>query len=279
METQQSQWLYPPMARSLQPTIQQEVKIVRLSQLLQRDDLTHEIQAKIFYERGNCYDSLGLKNLARLDFEQSLRLVPAQPDVFNVLGVYFTEIGEYDSAYEAFDSTLELAPDNNYARRNQAIALYYGNRPNLALEEINQAYKGEPGDPFFALWRYFIAGELDPVTARKNLQLIYRQQDHQQWGWALVGMILEDVPEKDLFQQVVKSAGENNKLLAQRLTEAYFYLGKRYQMQGKYAQATTLFKLSIALNVYEYVEHRYAFIELGRIHAAIEKQQPKDADI
>ena len=117
------QWIYPPMAVPLQPSVQQEVQIARLSQLLQRPDLSDEVRAKMHYERGNYYDSVGLRDLARLDFNQSLQLNPAQPDIFNLLGVYFTQVGEFDAAYEAFDSTLELAPENSYAERNRAIAL------------------------------------------------------------------------------------------------------------------------------------------------------------
>lgn len=77
-------WLYPPMAVPLQPSVQQEVQIARLSQLLQRPDLSDEVRAKMHYERGSYYDSVGLRDLARLDFNQSLQLNPAQPDIFNL---------------------------------------------------------------------------------------------------------------------------------------------------------------------------------------------------
>ncbi|MFA0280088.1 lipoprotein NlpI, partial [Vibrio sp. 10N.222.55.F8] len=66
----------------------------------------------------------------------SLSLNPAQPDIFNLLGVYFTQVGEFDAAYESFDSTLELDPANSYAERNRSIALYYGERYDLANEEM-----------------------------------------------------------------------------------------------------------------------------------------------
>lgn len=69
-----TQWLYPPMAVPLQASIQQEVQIARLSQLLQRTDLEPEIRAKMLFERGNYYDSVGLRDLARLDFTQSLSI-------------------------------------------------------------------------------------------------------------------------------------------------------------------------------------------------------------
>ncbi|WP_158107742.1 lipoprotein NlpI [Vibrio furnissii] len=262
--TQGTQWVYPPMAIPLQASVQQEVQIARLTQLLQRPDLSEEVRAKMLFERGNYYDSVGLRDLARLDFTQSLSLNPAQPDIFNLLGVYYTEAGEFDAAYESFDSTLELDPENFYAARNRAIALYYGERPELALDEINNHYLQDPSDPFRALWLYIIQSELHPAQARQDLMTRYQQHD-EQWGWVLVALMLNQVSEEQAFKAVL-AATRDNSALAQHLTEAYFYLGKRYQMQGDYAHAISLYKLAISFNVYEYVEHRYSFIELGRIY-------------
>jgi lipoprotein NlpI len=269
--SQQAEWLYPPMAVPLQASVQQEVQIARLSQLLQRPGLTSEVRAKMFFERGNYYDSVGLRDLARLDYNQSLALNPAQPDLFNLLGVYFTQAGEFDAAYDAFDSTLELDPDNSYAERNRAIALYYGDRIELALEDIEKHYNQDPSDPFRALWLYLIQAEVDPALARQDLVLRYQRRD-EQWGWVLVAITLGDVTEQQAFKAIL-SGTRDNTLLAQRLTEAYFYLGKRYQNEGDFASAISLYKLAISFNVYEYVEHRYAFLELSRIYNEVKEQQ------
>ena len=274
-DEQATQWVYPPMAIPLQASVQQEVQIARLTQLLQRPDLTVDVRAKMFYERGNAYNSVGLRDLARLDFTQSLNLNPAQPDIFNLLGVYYTETGEFDAAYDSFDSTLELDPTNEYAKRNRAVALYYGERPELALEEIEKHYQSNPSDPFRALWRYIIKMDINPELATSELSQSF-EAHNDEWGWLLVAMMLDDVSEEQLFKIVLSSTRDNN-LLAQRLTETYFYLGKRYQMQGNYAHAVSLYKLAIAFNVFDYVEHRYAFMEMGRIYKDVrDAQQAKE---
>lgn len=265
-----AQWLYPPMAVPLQASVQQEVQIARLSQLLQRPDLSNDIRAKMLFERGNYYDSVGLRDLARLDYNQSLALNPAQPDLFNLLGVYFTQVGEFDAAYDAFDSTLELAPDNSYAARNRAIALYYGDRIDLALEDMQKHYLEDPSDPFRALWRYIIKMEKEPQIARQELIDSYQARD-EQWGWVLVAIMLGDVTEDQAFKAILAGTRDNT-VLAQRLTEAYFYLGKRYQTEGDYASAISLYKLAISFNVFEYVEHRYSFLELNRIYNQVKAE-------
>lgn len=257
------QWVYPPMAVPLQASVQQEIKIARLTQLLQRTDLKNEVRAKMLYERGNYYDSVGLRDLARLDFNQSLSLNPAQPDIFNLLGVFFTQVGEFDAAYEAFDSTLELDPENSYAERNRSIALYYGERYELANEEMMKHYSDDPSDPFRALWSYIIQYELAPEQATLDLQARYLERD-ESWGWVLVAIMLKDISEEQAFKAILAGTRDNT-LLAQRLTETYFYLAKRYHMQGDYANAISLYKLALSFNVYEYVEHRYSFLELARI--------------
>jgi lipoprotein NlpI len=263
---------YPPMAIPLQPSVQQEVQIARLSQLLQRPDLSDEVRAKMHFERGNYYDSVGLRDLARLDFNQSLQLNPAQPDIFNLLGVYFTQVGEFDAAYEAFDSTLELAPDNTYAERNRAIALYYGGRIDLALEDMTKHYEEMPSDPFRALWLYIIEADQDPEQAKANLNKHYQRDRSEEWGWVLVAIMLRDVSDDKALKVIMDGTRENYRL-AERLTETYFYLGKRHQLEGDFASAISLYKLAISFNVYDYVEHRYSFLELAQIYEQLQQDR------
>ncbi|GEA61665.1 lipoprotein NlpI [Vibrio comitans] len=268
---QSQKWAPPPMAVPLQPSIQQEVQIARTTQLLLRSDINDQERAELHFQRGVYYDSLGLRELARYDFNQSLSINPAQPDIFNLLGVYFTQVGQYDAAYEAFDSTLELDPNNQYAERNRAIALYYGDRVDLALEEMTRHYNDDPSDPFRAIWLYIIETESNPQQALDKLTQSYANRN-QEWAWVLVGLMLDEVPEDDAFMEIAAGA-KDNLTLAQRLTEAYFYLAKRHQLQGEYAEAVSLYKLSLSLNVYEYVEHRYAFLELGKIFSDIRAER------
>ncbi|HBV74963.1 MULTISPECIES: lipoprotein NlpI [Vibrio] len=271
-----STWVYPPLAIPLQPSIQQELQIARLNQLLQRKEVAQNVRAQMFAERGRYLDSVGLADLARLDYERSLKLNPAQSEVFNVLGVYFTQMSDYDSAFDAFDSSLELDPDNDYAQRNRAIALYYAERYGLALQDMTKNYDQDPSDPYRALWLYYIQREQSGVEqAKLDLEQRYQGRDDQ-WGWLLVGVTLDKMNENEALQSVAANT-KSNVELAQKLTELYFYLAKKYQYEGQYSNAIALYKLSISLNVYEFSEHRYAFLELGRIFKAIQTEREKEA--
>lgn len=267
-----SSWIYPPMAVPLQASIQQEIQLSRLDQLLLRSDIDDITRSKMFYERGLINDSLGLRDLARVDFTQSLNLKPDQSNVFNILGVYYTQNTDFDGAYEALDSALELDPKNQFAERNLAIALYYGQRYDQAYEIALKHYNDAPMDPYRAVWLYWIGLEIDPIKATEQFRTQYLQRVGEDFGWELAGVILKETPD-DVFLKEIISGTRTNLALAEKLTEGYFYLAKRYQYEGDYSDAIALYKLAMAGNVYEFVEHRYAFVELGNIYKALREQQ------
>lgn len=267
----QSKWTHPPMAVPFQPTIQQQIQLARIDQLLKRNDLDKDTVAQMFYERGLLNDSLGLRDLARLDFNQSLSLKPNQPDVFNILGVYFTQSAHFDAAYEAFDSTLELNSLHPFAQRNRGIALYYGGRLTLAHDDLLVHYQQGVNDPYRVIWLYFVEFEQNSETAAEKLKLRYDASDKQDWGWKIVRLYLGEITETQFLNEIATES-ESNDQLAERLTEGYFYLAKAYQQQGDFSAAVMLYKLALAGNVYEFVEHRFSLLEISRIMAAYEAQ-------
>ncbi|MFC3394360.1 lipoprotein NlpI [Brenneria rubrifaciens] len=250
------------LAIPLQPTLQQEVILARMEQILASRALTDDERAQLLYERGVLYDSLGLRALARNDFSQALTIRPDIPEVFNYLGIYLTQAGNFDAAYEAFDSVLELDPTYNYARLNRGIALYYGGRYLLAQDDLLAFYRDDPNDPFRSLWLYLVEREIDPETARVALKKRYDRAQKGPWGWKIVEFYLGSISEKILMQRLQEEATDNTSL-AEHLSETDFYLGKHYLSLGDKNTALALFKLTVANNVHNFVEHRYALLELA----------------
>lgn len=250
------------LAVPLQPTLQQEVILARMEQILASRALTDDERAQLLYERGVLYDSLGLRALARNDFSQALAIRPDMPEVFNYLGIYLTQAGNFDAAYEAFDSVLELDPTYNYAHLNRGIALYYGGRYPLAQDDLLAFYQDDPNDPFRSLWLYLAEREMDADKAKVTLQQRYNKSDREQWGWNIVEFYLGDISEKTLMERLKADATDNTSL-AEHLSETNFYLGKYYLSLGEKDNAEALFKLAVANNVNNFVEHRYALLELA----------------
>jgi lipoprotein NlpI len=233
-----------------------------MEQILASRSLSDDERAQLLYERGVLYDSLGLRALARNDFSLALSVRPDMPEVFNYLGIYLTQAGNFDAAYEAFDSVLELDPTYNYAHLNRGIALYYGGRYKLAQDDLLAFYQDDPNDPFRSLWLYLDEREMDADKAKVALQQRYDKAVRDQWGWKIVEFYLGNISESTLMDSLKADATDNTSL-AEHLSETNFYLGKHYLSLGEKDDAEALFKLTVANNVHNFVEHRYALLELA----------------
>ncbi|EGY29386.1 Lipoprotein NlpI, contains TPR repeats [Candidatus Regiella insecticola 5.15] len=250
------------LAIPVQATLQQEVILARIEQIFLTRILTDDERSRLLYERGVLYDSLGLRALAQNDFSQALTIRPDMPEIFNYLGVYLTQAGDFNAAYEAFDSVLELDPNYNYAHLNRGISLYYGGRFLLAQDDLKKFYQDDPNDPFRLLWLYLVEREINAKAAKIALKQRYEKSNREQWGWNIIEFYLGKISIKTLMKHLVVDTVDNTSL-AERLSEANFYLGKHYLSLGDKETASALFKLTVANNIHNFVEHRFALLELA----------------
>jgi len=248
-----------------------QVAIARYSFILQQQDLSADDKAELHYQRGLLYDSVGLPGLASFDFNQALEFKPDMAPAYNSLGVHFIQKSEFERAYEAFDSTLEIDPGYDFALLNRGIALYYGGRSALAVSDLSSFIEKDPTDPFRVLWGYLALYDLDPIEAQNKL-LVYRQDlEPTHWANLLVSLFLGEISESEVLGRLIEGVSTQQQL-TYRLCEAYFYLGKFHQGLGNHGKALSYFKLALSTNVYEYVEHRYARLELARVREARKAQ-------
>jgi len=249
------------IAEPLAINYKSEIAIARLSEVINRVKITDEQRAQLFYDRGVLYDSVGLRSLARLDFSQALQLKPTLVDAYNFLGIHYTQLQEFSQAYEKFDSALDLAPEHEYAYLNRGIALYYGSRPELAVLDFNDFHNKQQDDPYRLLWLYLTEHEIDAVKAKKSLKARAIFVDDRTWAKQIIYLYLGELSQQAFISSLANNV-RSNRELTDRLCEAYFYLGKYNQILGSNNIAANFFKLSLSTNVYEFVEHRYAKLEL-----------------
>ncbi len=248
----------------MQVSYESELGIARLGQMLNSPGLTPEQRAELFFQRGVVFDRVGLRAMARLDFNRALRERPDFADAYNLNGVYLTQNQEFDEAYEAFDSALELAPEYAYANLNRGIALYYGGRPTLAARDLKTFLDEDPADPYRLLWWYLALEQTDHEAALDALRSHQQAHGSDEWAWDIVNVYLGAVSDEQLLNRISEES-EDNQELAERLCEAYFYLAKRAQRNEQPEQAMVYFKLALATNIYDFVEHRYSLLELDLI--------------
>ncbi|QYJ96727.1 lipoprotein NlpI [Shewanella alkalitolerans] len=256
------------MIAPVMPDYKLEVTLARLNDILASAELTPEQRARFHYDRGVIYDSVGLRILSRIDFHQSLKLQPNLADAYNFIGIYYTQEGEFESAYEAFDAVLELSPDYDYAYLNRGIALYYGQRDELAVADMQSFYQANEQDGYRALWLYITESKLDGEQAMQHLAANRAKLDDSQWSTTLVDFYLGKESREQVFEVAKQGLSHPNEY-AERLCEAYFYIAKIAEKQGNYSDAANYFRLALATNIYDFVEHRYARVELAKINELI----------
>jgi lipoprotein NlpI len=265
------------IAEPLPISYKSEIAIARLSEVIQRVKITDAQRAELFYDRGVLYDSVGLRSLARLDFSHALQLKPTLVDAYNFLGIHLTQVQEFSQAYEQFDSALDLEPTHEYAYLNRGIALYYGGRPQLAALDFKSFHSKKKDDPYRLLWLYLTEYKIDVELAKKSLKERSQFVSDRTWAKQVIYLYLGDISQQNFISELTKGV-TSNKELTDRLCEAYFYLGKYNQMLGYLNASANFFKLSLSTNVYEFVEHRYAKLELDlmRRSKVQDKEKPSE---
>ncbi|MFC4699093.1 lipoprotein NlpI [Glaciecola siphonariae] len=248
-----------------------QLVIARYTHILYQAPLSDEERAELVFQRGIAYDSIGLNSLARLDYAEALRLKPDMAEAYNSVGVHYTQEGQFLQAYEAFDSTLEINPDYHFALLNRGIALYYGGRNELAARDTLAFLSQDESDPIRVVWHYIAASKVDNEAALANLRQRRETLDENIWSTSLVDFYLGKVDEAAVVAALIRDV-QSQAQLNNRLCEAYFYLGKYHAQRGNKVTAANYFKLSLSTNVHEYVEHKYARIELANIRAAARAQ-------
>ncbi|MEI6896403.1 MAG: lipoprotein NlpI [Psychromonas sp.] len=267
-----------PLATAVQIDYQDEVKLLRLNQLIAEHNGDNKQEALLFYERGIIYDRMGLSAHSRYDFTQSINRDPEFPDAYNSFGVYLLLAQSYDEAFDAFDSAIELSSDNlHYSYLHRAIGLYQIKRYSLASDDINKFYRMNKSDPYRTLWRYIIDSKIDPYRALQTLKNAHAENAIDHYGWTLVDVIAGRISEQELFTNIGKGLN-SNKELAQRLCEAYFYLGHWHKLAGHLDKAIYYFKLTTTTNIHEFIEYKYALMELASIQQDLQSQLKKQSN-
>lgn len=258
------------LAEPASASVRSQIAIARYNQILSQAVLKQEERAELLFERGLMYDEMGLSRLAQYDFSQALKLKPDLAEAYNSIGIHYTLQRQFIEAYESFDSTLDIDPDYDFAFLNRGIALYYGGRPDLAVRDLGHFASKDISDPFRALWQYFAESDLNPQSAASQLREARKVLNEDNWATGIVDFYLGTMSEDALLNSLIRGVSSEREL-NDRLCEAYFYLGKYHSAKGRKGMASSYFKLALSTNVYKYVEHRYARLELTLLRERAQK--------
>lgn len=261
-----------PLATPKQVSYQDEIKLIRINQLISEPDkLDDKQQAILLYERGLIYDRMGMTAHSRYDFTQSINFDPMLAESYNSLGVYLLIAEAYDEAFDAFDSAIELSENMQYSYLHRAIGLSIVGRNEAATQDIDYFYNLDKTDPYRALWRYIINANDGHDNALQQLKSAEASVDDRRFAWAIVGVINGEMDEETFFDNISIGVKTNDEL-AQRLCESYYYLARWHMNNENLNKGIYYLKLSVATNVKDFIEHKYALVELTNIQKKMQER-------
>ena len=105
------------------------------------------------------------------EFEMAQKIIPNSADVSRMLGDAYMESGDTLNARLAFEQTLKLDPQNQFARRRLMMLHFLGGRDVWALNEAQSLQKELPTDETVLR---VIAYSLDRLDEREAAESAYR---------------------------------------------------------------------------------------------------------
>lgn len=245
---------------------QYQLMISQMTSMLSKEGTSPEQRAQLLYQLGLLYDRLGLDVTARTMFMSALIEVPDFARSYNFLGIYLASSERFSEAYDAYDAVLDIDPNEQYAYFNRGIALYYGDRVDLGLQDLEKFYNFDINEPFRVAWLYILERTKfgkDEAIARLTERMAKMTPEKDEWGVEILDLLAEKVSGHELIEQI-RTARIDNGEQSRRLCEAYFYMAKLAAFEGKIKRAYDLFHLCMATNITGYLEYRYALLEVTR---------------
>jgi lipoprotein NlpI len=196
-----------------------------------------EVSASAHYNRGLAYAANGEPDRAIPDFNEAIRLDPADPDAFVSRGSAYFAIGEHARAISNFDEALKLDPMNGQASFNRALAYFYVGSLADARDGLHRTIELEPDYPYAVLW-------LDIVERRSklpsHLPQTVGQLDTSGWPAQLIRLFLGQATAVEAL-----AATDVDPITRKgQICEVNFYSGELALLQESKNEAVRLFRLA-----------------------------------
>lgn len=214
--------------------------------------------------RGIALRALGRGNQAISDFTQALEVgTPDNAEVYNLRGLAYKDSGEYGLAVADHTNALAIRPIWAFATRNRARAYFFMGRYTDSATDFAAAFDIER-DPYTSIWRFLALTRANRSDqGLRNLRGETRRLREESWPTPVVKMFLGELTPNELVQ-LARDPNDPQRA-AGLATEAMFYIGQMFLMQGDAKQASAFFERTLELGVTSFVEYDAARIELERM--------------
>ncbi len=204
------------------------------------------LRAKVYMERDD-------SSRAQEQLQQAVAIRPAFPQAWSDLGQARKTLLDDAGALAAFERAVQLAPDDSVAQYRLGAAYLDADKPKLAVEHLEMAYRLRPEDQ----------------STLNALQKGLRQEGRVKEADEIKAKLAEYLQKKDVANQnAVTATSLNNE-------------GARLEKSGDLASALTKYRAAVTLapeNVPMRVNYAVALLRLGHwtdglneLHGALER--------
>jgi tetratricopeptide (TPR) repeat protein len=242
-----------------------------------------------YMTRGMTYFTKREYDKAIADINRVIELNPKNDSAYNKRGAAYIFKGGFDEAIADFNRAIELNPDNELAYLNRGYAYKAKGEYGQAIADYNRAFELNPknvitlralgavkfdagdfkaayGDlrrslelkdnPYTMLYRYLALARAGETLAAAELELNSVRLKTKEWPYAVIEFYLG----KRSLELTLDAAEKPSEKC-----EAQFYIGERYVLQYKSAEAQAALEKAAGTCPKDFLEYASAQAELKRL--------------
>jgi transglutaminase-like putative cysteine protease/lipoprotein NlpI len=237
------------------------LRIAGLTAQLDGGFLNPRLRAEALVQRGEQRDALDQTGLARIDYDEAMRLVPDNAETITSAAINGFLDGDDARARALGLRALQLAPSDLEPDNTLGLVDYFASdyraaaqRWTLLLAERSYRERVYP-----TILLYF-ASRRNGEDGAAAVQKFLPTSATPPWPYP----VLQWMTGAADYDQAAKVAAENPKDLS-RLCELYFYAGEKFLLDGNPGKAREYFRKTIDTGVVEFMEYKLAQRELARM--------------
>jgi lipoprotein NlpI len=244
-----------------------QINLIVVSRDIASGKLTNSNLAKAYKLRANAYDDKGDSAQALKDIRMAQQLDPENPEYRLFEAATLLGNGEYQAAITRFAALAPSEPtmsvsDQWMLNQQYAQSLLMSGKPQEASEKFSIAIglaDNSAAKLQSAIWQFIASGS--PAAGKAALTSVLDTMPDDDWPRAVAEMLTGKISPDEL---IAKAASTDIGVREDQYSEAYFYLGKYYQMTNQPEKAREAFGKCLAQGVTEFQEHNFATLALGK---------------
>jgi lipoprotein NlpI len=244
-----------------------QINLIVVSRDIASGKLSNSNLAQAYKLRATAYDDKGDSAQALKDIRMAQQLAPDNTEYRLFEATTLLNNGEYDAAITRFAALAvneaSLSPAEQWMLNQQyGQSLLMSGKPQEASEKLANALRLADSSETrlqSAIWQYIASGS--PNAGAPGLNQVLESMPDNDWPHPVAEMLAGKISPDAL---IAKAASTDIGVREDQYSEAYFYLGKYYQMTNQPEKAKDAFNKCLAQGVTEFMEHNLATLALGK---------------